>query len=72
MIETISVVWKSSSVGSTFAPVDVMLESDLAATRALRVSREPRVHACTALAPRGRVAAAGVATAAAAAAARGR
>ena len=46
MIE--SVVWTSSSVGSTLAPVDVMLESDLAATRALRVSREPRVHACTA------------------------
>jgi hypothetical protein len=48
MIETISVVWKSSSVGSTFAPVDVMLESDLVATRALRVSREPCVQACAA------------------------
>jgi len=48
MIEIISVVWMSSSVGSIFAPVDVMLKSDLAATRALRVSREPRVQACAA------------------------
>jgi len=38
----------SSSVGCNLAPVDVMSESDLAATRALRASREPRVQAGTA------------------------
>jgi len=42
------IVWISSSGGCNFAPVDVMWESDLAAARALRASREPRVHACTA------------------------
>jgi hypothetical protein len=49
MIETISVVWMSSSVVCNLAPVDVVMsESDLAATHALRVSREPRVQAGTA------------------------